>query len=188
MDLSFFIEQKQLLTILHVFSVVVGMGAALVTDILFTLFASNKTLSRFEISVIRFLSKVVAVALGFIIITGFCIFLSDTDKYLNSAKFLTKMTVIAVLSINGALLHFYVFRHLSDKNYLISKKKVSIRKISFALGSISFISWATALSLGVLDKITISYIHAVSIYTVLLIGGIVASQVVLKIFTNRKSN
>ena len=185
MDLSFFLEQKQLFTIMHVFSVVVGMGAAFVTDILFTLFASNRTLSRFEISVIRFLSRVVMIALGFIIVTGFCIFLSDTDKYLNSAKFLTKMTVIAVLSINGALLHFYVFKHLSDKNYLTNKKSIPARKISFALGSISFVSWTTALSLGVLDKITIPYLYAVSIYLSAVICGILFSQIILQQFSKR---
>ncbi len=180
MDLGFFVEQKQVFTILHVFSVVVGMGAAFVTDILFTLFASNRTLSRFEISVIRFLSKIVTLGLGLILITGFCIFLSDTEKYLGSAKFLTKMTVIVVLSINGAFLHFYVFKHLSDKNYLTSKKSTFARKISFALGSISLVSWTIALSLGVLDKITIPYLHAVGIYLALIMCGIFLSQIILK--------
>lgn len=176
----FFVTYKPVVTILHVFSVVIGMGAAFVTDILFTLFASNKKLSTFEISVIKFLSKVVTFALIFIIITGIGIFLSDIQKYLASAKFLTKMTVILVLCCNGVLLHVYVFKHLSDKNYLTSKKLSNVRNISFALGAVSFISWITALSLGVLDRITISYALAVSIYFTILCIGVIVSQIIVK--------
>ncbi len=182
---SFFVEYKAIITIFHVLSVVIGMGAAFATDILFVFFASNRTLSSIEISVIRFLSKIVTIALGVIILTGIGMFLSDTEKYLNSAKFLTKMTVIVILCVNGALLHFYVFRHLSDKNYLTSAKSFFTRRISFALGAISTVSWVTALSLGVLDRITIPYTYAVSIYILFLALGILISQIIVLLLNTK---
>ncbi len=178
--ISLFVTYKQLFTILHVLSVVVGMGAALVTDILFTLFASNKVLSPFEIKVIKRLSYIVGIALIFIILTGVCIFFSDPVRYMASAKFLTKMTIVGLLCCNGYLLHRFIFNRLHERGFLTAKKLLSLRKGAFLLGAVSLTSWVSAMSLGVLDRIPISYIQAISIYLCILLFAIVTSQVIVK--------
>jgi hypothetical protein len=180
--MEFITQYKQIFTIFHVAAVVVGMGAAINTDILFAFFGINKKLSHSEVKTIRFMSGVVTVALGVILLTGFFIFLSNPEKYLASAKFLTKMSIVGVLSVNGYLLHHYVFRHISDKNFLTAKREYNIRRVAFALGSVSFVSWFSAMSLGVLDKITISYPAAFSIYTVLILSAVVVSQLIVRRF------
>ncbi|MEN9551763.1 MAG: hypothetical protein RI935_140 [Candidatus Parcubacteria bacterium] len=179
-SITFFAIYKQLFTILHVLCVIIGMGAALVTDILFSFFASNKTLSSFEIKIIRLLSKVVTLALVGIVLTGITIFLSDPLRYMASAKFLTKMSIVLILCINGYLLHRFIFSRLSEKDFLIKRKTSSVRKMSFVLGAVSLISWVSAMSLGVLDKINLSYTTAFSLYLVVLVFGAMISQVIAK--------
>jgi hypothetical protein len=180
--MELFAEYKQLFTIFHVAAVVVGMGAAINTDILFTFFGINKKLSRTEIGTIRFLSHVVTVALGAILLTGLLLFLSNPAGYLASAKFLTKMSIVVLLCVNGFLLHQYVFKHISDKNFLTAKREYNIRRVAFALGAVSFVSWFSAMSLGVLDKITISYPAAFSIYAILILCAVVVSQLIVSRF------
>ena len=183
----FCVSHKHIITIFHVFAVVIGMGGAIVTDFLFVYFAFNKKISKQENKIIYLLASLVSIALILVIITGVLIFLGDITKYLNSAKFLTKMSVVLLLTINGFLLHKIVFSKLKDKNFLSNKGFEIRRRLAFAMGSISFISWATALSLGVLDKVHTTYINAISIYFGLIAIGILSSQIIFYIYEKKKN-
>lgn len=174
---SFSAHYKDLLLVLHVLSVVVGMGGAFITDLLFIHFAFNKKFSYLEVNTVAFLSRAVTFALCCIILTGICIFASDIEKYSNSAKFLTKMTVVSVLCLNGYLLHRVVFKHLVDDGYLTKLKQRSRRKIAFALGAVSVVSWISAMSLGVLDRIPLTFDIAVMLYAAILVVSVAFSQV-----------
>ena len=184
--MSIFVTYKAIFTVFHVLCVVVGMGAAIVTDILFSFFAHNRTISNYEARIIRFLSIVVTVALACIILSGFFIFLSNPEKYLASAKFMTKMSVVGILAINGFLLHRFVFSHITEKGYLISQKLKLRRNVSFALGAISLVSWVTAMSLGVFDRIIVTYPQAMGIYFFVLVCAIIVSQLVARFVASRK--
>lgn len=174
--ITFIATYKHLFVIIHVLAVVVGMGSAIVTDILALRFGFNKVLSTFEVYIIRFLSHVVTLALAFIVLTGFLTFLSNPEGYASSVKFLTKMTVVGVLVINGYLLHRYVFKYIGDKNIFTSPKRHRLRKLGFALGAVSLVSWVSALSLGILLHIPVSYDMAIGIYIVILTLAVTFSQ------------
>lgn len=182
----FIAEYKYVFVIIHVLAVVLGMGAALVTDILSFKFGFNKHLSKFEVATVRFLSQVVTAALVLIVLTGATTFLSNPEGYSQSVKFLTKMTVVGVLVINGYLLHRYVFTHIGDPRILTSPRARTLRKLGFALGAISVVSWVSALSLGILLHISVSYDLAIAIYGFVLIGAIVLSQVIESFLLERK--
>lgn len=182
----FIAEYKHFFTIAHVLAVVLGMGTAVVTDILCLRFGFDKKLSVFEVGTIRFLSQVVTISLVGIVCTGALMFLSDPERYLNSVKFLTKMTIVAVLCVNGFLLHRYVFSHFGDRNILTSPRARTLRKISFALGAVSLVSWVSALSLGVLLHIPVSYNMAILIYGAVLGIAVVASQIIETALLERK--
>lgn len=184
---AFIASYKYVFVILHVIAVVVGMGSAIVTDILALRFGFNKTLSRMEVSLIRFLSRVVILALAFILLTGFATFLSNPAGYLTSVKFLTKMTVVLVLIVNGFLLHRYVFSHLGDKDIITSRRARALRKLGFALGAVSLVSWLTALSLGVLLHIPVTYPAALAAYGALLLCAGIVSQFLEWWLLERKS-
>lgn len=184
--ISFIAENKHFFVIAHVLCVVLGMGSALVTDILALRFGFDKRLSKFEVNTVRFLSQVVTVALVGIVATGATIFLSNPEQYGQSVKFLTKMTIVGVLILNGYLLHKFIFSRIADPRVLTNPEARSLRRLGFALGAVSIVSWISALSLGVLLHIPVSYDMAIALYSVGLIVAVVVSQVVETILLERK--
>lgn len=175
---AFFSEYKPLFAITHVLVVVIGMGAALSADFLSFRYGFNKTLSSMEIGTIRFLARIVTFALLAIVCTGSFLFLSDPAKYAVSVKFLTKMTVVSVLCVNGFLLHHFVFARLGERGVLIKGGARTLRRFAFGLGAVSLASWVSALSLGVLLHIPFSYETSLFLYITLLAFAITVSQVV----------
>ena len=166
------------MTIVHVISVVFGMGAALISDILFTFYSEDKKLSSTEIKTLRLLSNIVWIGLVVIAMSGVGLFLSDIPKYIQSVKFLAKMSILVVLLVNGYVLHKYIWKHVIARNFLVSKEKSHMRKLAFACGAISMLSWITVCCLGVLDKVSISYGVLMGGYAVLIIGGVMTALLV----------
>ena len=170
------------------YALLLAWGPLLLLIFSFLFFAHDRNISRYEATIIRFLSYVVTIALIGIVVSGFFIFLSDPARYFASAKFMTKMTVVLVLCINGYLLHRYVFSHITDRGYLTSTKLAVRRNVSFALGSISFVSWITAMSLGVFDRIIITYKQAVLLYGIALIVAVITSQIISYYIARRNTS
>lgn len=168
----FFTDNKPIFTVMHVLSVIFGMGAALVSDLLFNFYTKDKELSNTELGTLSILSKIVITSLPIIILSGIGIFFSNIEKYIHSAKFLVKMTVLLILLINGFILDKYVWSHLLKKKFFISPREKKFRQISFVCGTISIVSWLFVCTLGVLDSVSISYTILLEIYLVLIAGGI----------------
>lgn len=176
MDVTeFFQIIKTPATVLHVLSVVLGMGSALASDFLFSFFSKDKKLNDTEIKTLSLLAKVVHYSLFIIIFSGILIFFSNTEKYLHSAKFLAKMSILLVLLINGYFLNKYVWPHLLNKNFFILKKEQSVRRLAFTCGAISVISWIYVCGLGVLDSISLSYSMIISLYLGIIFLGVVTA-------------
>lgn len=68
--ITFFITTKPLFTLVHILSVIVGMGAALLSDLLFNLYARDRILTAREVRSLDRLSRTVWIALGIIILSG----------------------------------------------------------------------------------------------------------------------
>ena len=180
-----FVELKTIFVIFHLVGVVLGMGAALMTDIMFIKGAKNKILNAEEISFISLGSRTVWVGLFLIIFSGVTLFSLNPDGYLNSSKFLTKMLVAAVLTINGAIFHF---KHLPflraqvDKDLTISgefrKKSIGL----FISGAVSSTSWFAALILGMLRKVPYEFKIIASVYFLILLGAILAAFLARRMF------
>jgi hypothetical protein len=172
---DFFESTKVLATILHVISVIFGMGSALISDILFTFFSRDRKLNKTEISTLSILSKVVLISLFLIILSGLAIFLSDIDKYLSSAKFLAKMTIMIVLLVNGYILNNYIWDNLLKKDFLISNKRRNVRRLAFIAGAVSVISWLFVCILGIVSSSNLLYSQIIFLYISLVIISSVTS-------------
>ncbi len=173
MDIElFFLNNKPLFTVLHVLCVVFGMGAALMSDVLFNFYAKDKELSETEVGTLSLLSKIVLWSLPLIILSGLAIFMSDIQKYTHSVKFLVKMTIMCVLIINGIILEKYIWSHLLKKKFFTAHSEKWFRQVSFICGMISVVSWIFICTLGVLDKIALSYEILFGIYLGILLCGI----------------
>lgn len=177
---EFFQYIKIPVTVAHVISVVFAMGSALASDILFSLFSKDKKLNATQISTLTILRSIVFYGLILIILSGAALFLSSMEEYLHSAKFLAKMSILAVLLINGYILNKYIWSHLLKEDFFTSPQERNVRRVAFACGAISVISWLSVCTLGVLDGLSMSYGMIISIYLLVLLFGIVVSFFVEK--------
>ncbi len=173
--IEFFQYIKTPATVLHVVSVVVGMGAALVSDVFFSFFSADKRLNKTEISVLNVISKIVHYGLMLIIFSGVLIFFSDPVKYLYSVKFMSKMTILVLLLINGFILNKYIWPHLLKKNFFVAKKQISFRRLAFVCGAVSVVSWLFVCVLGVIDSIPYTYGFTVTFFSAVLLFGVVSA-------------
>lgn len=183
--IDFFQNNKIPITVVHVISVVFGMGAALMTDVLFTFYGHDKKLSPTEIKTLRVLSRVVWWGLIIIALSGLGLFVSDISRYLHSVKFLTKMSILGVLLLNGYILHTYIWHHVLKREFL-GPGRSPIRKIAFVCGAVSMISWVSVCTLGVLDTAPFSYATMLTIYgVILLFGAVVALSIERAVFEKK---
>lgn len=182
---NFFSEIKTISTILHVGSAVVGMGAALMGDLLFNFYSADKKLNRTEIKTLDLLSTIVWFGLLALALSGIMLFLSDPARYMASEKFMAKLTILAVLVINGFFLSKKIWPRLIKAGFLTDKKERRTRRIAFACGTISVVSWVSVLVLGILDRAPLPYPYLIGIYVFILFCGInVALRIEKKQFGN----
>ena len=187
--IGFFAEYKHISIIIHVFSVILGMGSALVSDVLFNLYIKDKKINPTENTTLEVLSKIIWFALWFIALSGVAIFLSDPGIYSSSPKFLLKMVIVGFIIINGYLFARITHGSLRTINFTdtnIHHKYVRIRRLSFAFGSVSVVSWFLAFILGSVRSIPISFWQGLTLYGFLILFGIIASQIMEYIITHKK--
>ncbi len=189
MTIELFNEYKWVSVIVHVFSVIVGMGSALISDVMFNTFLADFKINKIENKILSLLSNIIWVSLFMILFSGIAIFISNPEQYMNSDKFILKMFIVCVIIINGYLFQRFVHPALlkfrfSDTN--LNHKYVKLRKLSFALGAVSFISWMLAFVLGSIDFIPFSFHQSIGFYFGILSFGIVMSQF-LEIHISRKA-
>ncbi len=181
----------KLVTVLHLFGVTIGVGAATITDIFFFRFLKDYKISEEEASLLKILSNVIWAALGILLLTGVLLFLPKSETLLASGKFLTKMTAIAVLIANGFLLNIVIQPRLArisfnEEHDHMPGELHHIRKLSFALGAISLSSWYFIFVLGALRGVVIPYIPLVASYGGILIVAVVGSQIFDRYFIRKK--
>jgi hypothetical protein len=171
-------EYKVLFTLVHVIGVVIGMGAALMSDMLFSFYGHNKKLSHSETYTLTLLSRVVLGGLVIIFFSGIGLFLSDVSYYLVSVKFLAKMTIMIVLLINGFILHKYISGLMTRRGFLSNHRYTGSRKLAFACGAVSVVSWFSLCALGILESVPTTYTLLMSLYTSVTLGAIIVALIV----------
>lgn len=107
------------------------------------------------------------------------IFLTVSERYLDTPKFLAKMMIVGVLTVNGCLLHWKVVpiveRHIPS--YLPHKSEcMCASRLMFACGAISIVSWTFALALGSMRDYRGDLVVILTLYFCTLCGGILISQ------------
>lgn len=177
---EFFQEHRTIIVLAHALSGAIGVGATIVTDALFMQFLADFKISRVESNTMRAVSTVFWVALGIILVTGIMLYLTDTAKYSTSSKFLIKMVAVGVIILNGLVLNWFLtprLKHMSFHTPTARIKNTWVKRIGFACGSISLLSWVIAFLLGSSVSIPLAFSEALIIYFCLLGIGIACSQI-----------
>lgn len=165
-----FLDVKTIYTIFHLIGVAFGAGGAYISGFLFLSAIRDGNVSMEDIKALKVGSKAIWVGILILVASGALLFFLDPDKYLNSSKFLAKMTIVAVIIANGILYHLYHIPKLArekDTQFTFSNNK----KI-FLSGAITFASWTFALALGSIKAIPYSYFAILSAYGIFLLLSI----------------
>lgn len=182
--LPFLVEYRSVILILHVLAMALGLGAATLTDIFFFKFLRDSRISEDEAQMLSTLSETIWLALGMAILTGAALFMPEATAYAGTPKFLAKMVVVAVIVLNGAFLNLYIAPKLvkisfAEPHHHKEGELGRARRIAFALGPISIVSWYSAFILGSLPAATpLSFFMFLKIYFFLLIIAVTVGQFV----------
>lgn len=100
------------------------------------------------------------------------------------------MLVVAVIIINGAFLNLFVAPKLVKISFEEKDKHQPDelhykRKIAFASGAVSAVSWYSAFILGMLRSVPLDFSSLFLIYLLLLGGAIIGSQFMERLFVKR---
>ncbi len=187
---GFLAQAKPIILVLHMLGIALGLGAATIADMFFFKFLRDFKISEFEAEVLHNLTQIIWLGLAILVLTGFGLFLPQAAVLMESAKFLLKALVVAVIIINGSLLNLYVsprLVHISfgEEHNHIKGELHNIRKIAFALGGVSITSWYTAFILGSIESLPFSLVTGVSFYAALVLVAVFISQMIEKRYSQR---
>ena len=175
-----FAEYKLIFLILHLLGFALGLGGATFSDIFFFKFLKDFKISVSENKTLETFTKFIWIGLFLSWVSGLAFFLGNYAALMESSKFLLKVIVVSVVTINGAALTLFVSPHLTNIHF-IGKLEAThlhkLRRIAFALGGISITSWYTAFILGTLASIPLPLSALVAIYALMLTFAISVSQV-----------
>lgn len=178
---AFLAQYKTPIIILHALSAAVALGAATVTDIFFFRFLKDYRISESENALMKTLSGVIWLALGVIIITGIGLFIPESERLLQSSKFLLKIVAVSVVTLNGVCLNLLVAPKMMSLDFSGGSDNITdlrnMRRLSYALGAISITSWYLIFILGNLKSIPLRFGPALLIYICVLVFAVTMSQV-----------
>jgi uncharacterized membrane protein len=96
---------RTLVGFLHVGGLLASGGCAIAADRMTLLSKREPLAARMaQLKALRGTHRIVIVGLVLVVISGLLLFAADTDTYLHSILFWTKMALVVVLLINGSLL------------------------------------------------------------------------------------
>ncbi|MEX0649459.1 MAG: hypothetical protein WD200_00480 [Candidatus Andersenbacteria bacterium] len=175
------IDTHTLFFIGHLFGIAMGAGGAFMSDLMFFSSIRDRIISRTELHFMRIGSMMVWAGIVVLVITGTGLFLADPDVFLASSKFLTKITIVAVIIINGFVFHIWhiprLHRH-ADMHFPSSDEFMRRRPWLLGSGVVSMVSWMFAIILGALRSIPYSYTTAMMFYIVVVILGVSTAYII----------
>ena len=163
--------------IAHGLGFIIGVGGATFSDIFFFQFLKDHKISDEEKNTFDTLSGVIWIGLAILVISGLMLFLPEQARLGASPKFLLKVVVVSVIAVNGLALNLFVAPRLRQLSFEGTKPARAFRRLAFALGGISIVSWYMAFILGSLRHIgPHSFPEGVVGYVCILTAVVIGSQ------------
>ncbi|WP_147307893.1 hypothetical protein [Fulvimarina endophytica] len=147
------LEARTILRALHLLGLCAGLGSVIVLDVLL---ARAVLRGRFEMrnaNMLVILARVTGAGLLALWVSGLgflALYWFDQPALLDNPKILAKVVIVAVLTINGILLHAYClprFEERLSEEPLLSMP-AGLRTSMIAVATISAVSWYAAFGLG----------------------------------------
>ena len=182
------------LLLLHLLGLVLGVGTATLLDLFIARSLRSGRFSEEQFEFIRFASRFVFAGILLLWISGLSFLLYyyfENPTGLENPKVWAKISIVAILSLNGLYIHKQVLPELkrnagSSIFHGTSKAKRSMMLVS---GSVSVVSWYAPLVIGTAKELnfTVSAPAILIAYTVALALAILASHVLYGLLAPRDS-
>jgi hypothetical protein len=174
----------------HILGVILGLGGASVSDLLFFRFLRDYRISAKEAEVLGLLKNLIMGALAVVLVSGVILVALDPVRYWASDPFRLKALVTLVVALNGIALHLIVAPHLIHLNlrhpHPVHGRRW--RRLAFALGGVSVCSWYTVFFTAMLKSLMPQdFVLLLCGYLVLLAVTLCGTQIVESFMTARAS-
>ena len=191
--MQFFIEfardYYEYFLLAHVISTALGLGGATGTDVLFFKFLKDFKLTKEEAQTLNTMSQIIWAVLGIAVISGLALYLPQSARLNQSPNFLVKIISFAVILLNGTALNLLIAPKMEQ--IFSGTAALTIprywRRLAFAGGAVSIVSWYTTFILGSFRTLRASFQTILGVYVLLLAGAVVMSQI-MEISFRRKLN
>lgn len=146
------------LRVIHFGGLVLGLGAATLLDLIIARFILLRGISSEHVYVVDFSSKVVTIGLGLLWVSGigFLVHYGFFEPAkLQNPKVWAKIAIVAVLSVNGLLVHYFVLPRIRNQvgKRLLDGLSPSDVSLVLLTGTVSVISWYVPLLLGAVPQL-----------------------------------
>lgn len=173
---------KSCLIAMHLFGLLLGLGAATTLDIFIAKFMIMGRVKKEYCIFIDFCSNIVSIGLLILWVTGagFLIYYYEFDPMkLSNQKVWAKIAIVAVLTLNGAFIHRTVLPLMRNRvgRNLFHGLTAGQRSLLLVSGAVSVTSWYVPLLLGTFPQL--NFLPAVPIlivYFILLLLAILATH------------
>lgn len=177
----------------HLLGVVLGLGGATISDVLFFRFLKDLRISQFEANTLRSVSQVIWFGLAILIVSGLGLYLPHAAELGESPKLLVKMIVVAVIIVNGAFLNLFIAPRLVrisfwDGDPRPPSEPKKIRRLAYALGAVSIVSWYSAFILGLMRSSPADFETILYFYLFALAISVIGSQIIERLISRRALN
>lgn len=154
---------KSALVLSHIFGVSLGLGVCVAMDwLLLRMLVRNIPFSDEHLRVFTKLSNLIITGLGILWISGlgFLFYYNAfAPEALLNPKIYAKAIIVMVLSLNGIVIHHYVFPllHRCRGAGFFTCTTSRQRHLMFAAGAVSMVSWASAFLLGAVSELNFTF-------------------------------
>lgn len=182
------------LRVIHLCGLVLGVGSATLLDLIIARFVLMRGITHEHVYIVDFSSKVVAIGLGLLWLSGigflFHYGIFEPTK-LQNPKIWAKIAIVAVLTINGFLVHHFVLPRLRSQvgKRLLDGLSPFDCSLVFLAGTVSVISWYVPMMLGAIPQLNFVVPAEVilSCYALLIVAVNTVMQVAIAVLLRRYS-
>nr|WP_067296034.1 hypothetical protein [Marinobacterium profundum] len=185
-------ELKTLIKITHLFGLALGIGGALLLDLIIFNFFHRRSISREKFDILRQSTRVVSLGLALLWVSGIGYllhYLAYFEQGLQNPKVWAKIIIVAILTLNGMLIHHFILPHIEARIGKTLFHGCSRRRqmAMLSASAVSVVSWLTPLALGACKELNFSahWGQILLAYAGLLLLGVIVIQLINHYWLNR---
>ncbi len=181
-------DYQQIALAFHLIGFALGLGGATISDITFFRALRSRNLTSDQYAFLKLLSRVIWIGLGLLIISGLVIFAliyveQGSLPLLASPRWQTKLTLVAVVLINGFFFRSWIFpaiKNLIGQQLNMNNVGPLVKKLALS-GTISILSWYSILVVTLLPRtFRPPYFYFMGTYLLLLVIGLLVSTTLIR--------